>query len=264
MPNRIYILTGSLHEKKLIKLLEYIGDNKSKISGILIGSKNNQSIFKKVSFRLTSFFDKVFFASLMGRLFDLIPIKNVQNSWGQKGMNSWDLLETQFNHVSHFHGVNIIHDFSISAAGFRSLGDIDDKVYVVAFTGGFFDDEILSIDNLVLLNAHMGKMPTYRGMAVIEWAVLNGETPYATAMKIAPVIDGGDVFLEKAIDIKEVDSHSELRKVGYEACLKLMAELLILISQNSQISRIQEGKGKYYYRMHSKLLSQVSGRFQKK
>ena len=261
MQNKIYLLTGNLYEKKVLKLLECLGENKSVISGILVSSTKT-SVLRKIRSRLYIVILSLI-ELLASKVFSLHPIRLVQHSWGQKGMNSWNLLEIKKSDSDLIQGVEIVLDFEVNVSSFKDLGSNSDKIFVVAYSGGFFNDEILSLKNLVLLNAHMGKMPTYRGMAVVEWALLNGETPYATAMQIASVIDGGDVFLEKAINISEVQSHSELRKLGYESCLKIMADLLVQISQNAQTSRKQEGKGKYYYRMHNKLLSTVSEKFQK-
>jgi folate-dependent phosphoribosylglycinamide formyltransferase PurN len=126
----------------------------------------------------------------------------------------------------------------------------DGPVIFPMYAGGIWSKEVLDIPNAELVNAHMGEMPRYRGMNVIEWATWEGQQPRVAVMIMNDKIDGGDVILHTDIPVKHLHSVHELRKAGFTACYSAMAEGIYKY-QKGEVSRTKQNKGaKYYYRMH--------------
>lgn len=249
MAVKLYILAGSLHERKLLRLLEDLGDQKKLVDGILL--LNNQlplteryfSRFRRIFNRLSQ--------ALIRRLTQLVHFNAVPDSWNLSGANSWDLLELSNSPAELLSGIPVIERFQLNLYYLKSLkANDDDQVYIAAYAGGFFSRELLGQAGIAFLNAHMGRMPKYRGMAAIEWAMLNQDEPYVSVMKIASAIDGGDELFEVPINVNGCDDIASLRKRGYEACSKAMALAFQQLKRGLMTFKAQEGRPRYNYRMH--------------
>lgn len=131
------------------------------------------------------------------------------------------------------------------------------------YAGGIWSKEVLQVPSAELINAHMGEMPRYRGMNVIEWAVWEDQQPRVAVMIMNDKIDGGDVILHKDIPVKNIQSVYELRKAGFTACYAAMAEGVYKY-QKGEVSRTKQLKGaKYYYRMHVELKKMLEAKLSK-
>jgi hypothetical protein len=119
------------------------------------------------------------------------------------------------------------------------------------YAGGIWSRELLETPGAEFINAHMGEMPHYRGMNVIEWAVLEGKQPRVAVMVMNDKIDGGDVIFHKDIAVQNVKSVFDLRRLGFTSCYTAMAEGIHKY-QKGEEDRKQQPKGaRYYYRMHA-------------
>jgi len=260
LKNKIYILVGNLRDAKLLMLLNELAEQRTIIDGILV-EKPNLNVFDKILMRMNRPL-RMLKTKLIKAVLNQVPLETIQSSWGVKNLNSWNLLSTTASMSQLLNGINIVTSFVVSASSIAGLRNESGEVLVAVYAGGFFTEAILELERVHLLNAHMGRMPSYRGMAAIEWAVLNDEVPYVSVMKVAKAIDGGGVLAEFPIDISAVSSIAELRKKGYEACIKEMANCLILNKNKSPEFIPQISAGKYHYRMHSKIINEVELKIQ--
>jgi len=128
------------------------------------------------------------------------------------------------------------------------------------YAGGIWGKELLETPGAEFINAHMGEMPQYRGMNVIEWAILEGSQPKVAVMVLNDKIDGGDVLLHKNIPIDNIRSVFELRKQGFTSCFGAMAEGIYKYQQGETLRTKQSKGAKYYYRMHSNLKKKVEAK----
>ena len=67
--------------------------------------------------------------------------------------------------------------------------------YLVNCGAGIFRKDIINVPGLIILNAHAGKLPLYKNMNVVEWAIYNREKVYGTVHQIDSGIDTGAVIL---------------------------------------------------------------------
>lgn len=181
---------------------------------------------------------------------------DVRKDYNNTGMNSWDLLRCEISVKEYAMKTKtpILYSNKLSSNLFFD----SDVNYIATYGGGIIHNELTENSKLVFLNAHMGEMPRYRGMNVIEWAFLEDRPTKVSVLTMNHQIDGGDVCHEKVINIQGVKTIEELRKRGYIECAKAMAEAFELI-QAGKSKFIQQPKTgiRYYYRMHPEVKEMV-------
>lgn len=130
---------------------------------------------------------------------------------------------------------------------------------IVAFTGGgLIRQHILDATRLGVLNCHMGILPPYRGMDVVEYPVLEGATDDPglgiTTHFMAKGVDTGDILLKRRFDLVPDDSYQKMRiRVG-PIMVDLMLETLRgLRDQTLEPKPQDERDGKQYYVLHPRI-----------
>lgn len=241
--------------------LKYLDQKKVKLDRMVIlhPPKNALYYLKRLLRPVKFFFPsnlKKQFKNALCFLFGGTQLEKLFSAYDNSGMNSWDLLSYPVD-ILHYAKH---HDISIKRAKrLESHLFFENKLnYIATYGGGRIPKKLTDHENLVFLNAHMGSMPRYRGMNVLEWAVLEKQPTEVTVLTMNEKIDGGEVCHTKAIYCSSVKDVVELRRVGYDTCAQAMAEAFELI-ENGQIRFEQQPeKGiRYYYRMHSQIRNQL-------
>ena len=132
-----------------------------------------------------------------------------------------------------------------------------DFIVVVAY-GQILKESILKIPKYDCLNIHASLLPSYRGAAPINWAIINGEHKTGiTIMKMAKGLDSGDIIIKKAIQITDNDDsttiHDKLSKMGSE----LIIEAIDLIISKRVVYTPQNHEESSYAPMLSKELGAI-------
>ena len=124
--------------------------------------------------------------------------------------------------------------------------------YLINCGAGIFRKKIIEIPGLVILNAHAGKLPYYKNMNVVEWALCNQDKVFATIHQIDLGIDTGPVWLEEEIDLSEQKTLLEAREYSFDYVIR-MAGKAVVMNEEGKITpqRHQISEGKKWYRMHS-------------
>ena len=106
----------------------------------------------------------------------------------------------------------------------EKLRNLKPDVIVVAAFGQILPSEVLSIPRLGCINVHASLLPSLRGAAPINWAIINGyDTAGITTMFMDEGLDTGDMLLKEATPIGEDETAGEL----YDR-LKLLGGKLII------------------------------------
>jgi len=183
-------------------------------------------------------------------------LKTIKQTWNNSnaGENYWDLLTDKFDLFDYAKRNNIPLKFSpfLSAEVVQYYSKNGPTIFPL-YAGGILSKKILNIKNAEFVNAHMGEMPRYRGMNVIEWAVLEDQAPKVAIMIMNEKIDGGDVIWHKDIHLSNEKTILDLRRAGYECCYKAMAEGISKYLVDDNLRKTQPIGAKYYYRMHSQI-----------
>jgi folate-dependent phosphoribosylglycinamide formyltransferase PurN len=127
----------------------------------------------------------------------------------------------------------------------------------VAAGAGILRTRILSVPALGTLNAHMGLLPTYRGMNVCEWAALNGDPIGCSVLWVDAGIDTGPIIATRLVDADGCRSIAELRARVNDSQLELLDETLqMLVERGHRVPAVPQrlDDGRQYFRMHPDLL----------
>lgn len=252
MQNKFYLLAGNAYQKNAISFLRQSKEIGLELDGIILLSNvdSKRSFSKRLITKMKSMFqklvDKVFFKAYL-------DFKNIEASWNLANANSWNLLNPHGNIHTNKGDIPVISLKEWSANAILKILPQGVNHYVAIYGGGIFSKEFVNIPHVHFMNAHMGKMPKYRGMNVLEWAILNDDEPYVSVMELNNAIDGGPVYFETRIDVSSSKDIFQLRKAGYEQCFRAMVDCFMLI-KNQDVSGKEQDKGAtYYYSMHPKI-----------
>jgi len=124
---------------------------------------------------------------------------------------------------------------------------------LVVFTGGgLIRENILRASGFGVLNCHMGKLPEYRGMDVVEWPLLKNDFNSIgfTVHFMDSGVDTGDILKIFDVKILKGDTINTLR-VRFEPIMtRYFVETVIDFLNNKITPQIQkEEDGKQYYIM---------------
>jgi methionyl-tRNA formyltransferase len=108
-----------------------------------------------------------------------------------------------------------------------------------------FGKELLELPRLGCVNVHSALLPRYRGVLPTFWALANGEeTTGVTVHRMIAGIDGGDILLQKRIEIAPDETlHSLMRRckaIAAEAVLETVARFRSG-SVDSSPNRLEDG-----------------------
>jgi methionyl-tRNA formyltransferase len=140
-----------------------------------------------------------------------------------------------------------------SKLAIRSINDHSVDIIVNA-GGGIFRKSIVNAPKIGILNAHMGYLPTFRGMNVLEWSLLHHHKLGITLHFIDTGIDTGDILLFKELPICELDTILSLRAKALPLSVEAVVEGVKGLADGS-LRRIGQRAedGKQFFVMHERL-----------
>lgn len=117
-------------------------------------------------------------------------------------------------------GVPVFDDLTIGGLG-RCVERVDPDIVVVSSYQRIVPAELL--DGRPWINVHYAPLPRYRGRAVVNWAIINGETnAYVTVHSLVAGLDSGGVLAQRAVPIGPRDTVTDL----YETLNAVQAAVL--------------------------------------
>ena len=137
---------------------------------------------------------------------------------------------------------------------------------VVAFTGGgIIRPPLIGAAGQGIFNTHMGVLPAYRGMDVVEWPILEDRQDRVglgvSLHFMDRGIDTGPVVKVVRVPIEPGDSVERLRKRFEPALVELMMDGLRMTRDGALEPRPQiEADGRQYYVMHPRFYDEVRSR----
>ncbi|WP_446008354.1 formyltransferase family protein [Candidatus Electrothrix sp.] len=132
------------------------------------------------------------------------------------------------------------------------------KPDIVVFTGGgLIRSDVLENSGAGVLNCHMGVLPQYRGMDVVEWPLLedNFDEIGMTVHLMDKGVDTGDILQIKKVKLETNEGIKQLRE-RFEPIMCRQMVTVCLDYLNGRIDRIPQKleDGKQYFIMHSRLI----------
>ena len=122
----------------------------------------------------------------------------------------------------------------------QTLTDLNpDLQIVVAFR--MLPEVVWSLPRFGTFNLHASLLPSYRGAAPINWAIINGETETGiTTFFLSHEIDTGEIILQKRIPINEHDSAGELHDRMMIEGAKLVIDTVDIILSEKTIATVEQ------------------------
>jgi methionyl-tRNA formyltransferase len=132
------------------------------------------------------------------------------------------------------------------------------KPEVGVFTGGgLIRKKIIECFDIGIINCHMGLLPDYRGMDVVEWPILNKEFNQIglTTHLIDPGVDTGDIIKLKKYNLNNSNNDISIIRDEFEPimCKMITRDTKLLLSKNYNAQNQSFFSGKQYYIMHEEL-----------
>ncbi len=121
-----------------------------------------------------------------------------------------------------------------------------DVLVVIAF-GQILKQRLLDIPSHGAVNAHASLLPDYRGVAPINWVIVNGESETGvTTMYMARKVDAGEIILSRSTPIEPDETAGEL----YERLSEMSGDLLVAtlaLIKRGEAPRIPQGEPRIGY-----------------
>ena len=132
------------------------------------------------------------------------------------------------------------------------------ELIVVVAYGKILPQEVLDIPPHGCINVHASLLPSYRGAAPIQWAVLNGETETGiTTQQMDAGIDTGDILAQDKCAIPEDMTAGELHDVLSELGAGTLMKTLELLEQGRLNPQKQDDTQATHAPMLSRELSPI-------
>jgi methionyl-tRNA formyltransferase len=111
---------------------------------------------------------------------------------------------------------------------------------IVLYSCGQIMKKTCEIFHNVLINAHAGRLPEYRGVNNIEWAYIEHADLYGTVQYTAPLMDTGDIIIEKIIEkIDKPDSIEQIREDAFRQTFSMIPDAVKNIIDSKSLPRKQ-------------------------
>jgi methionyl-tRNA formyltransferase len=109
-------------------------------------------------------------------------------------------------------GLLVFQPEKLNTAGFRAtLEGLAPDLIITAAYGRIFRPRALAIPRLGCVNLHASLLPRYRGVAPVNWAIINGETEAGvTTFFMDEGVDTGDIILARSTPIWPDETAGEL------------------------------------------------------
>lgn len=121
--------------------------------------------------------------------------------------------------------------------------------------GGLITADVIDYFSLGIINIHMGPLPQYKGMDVVEAPILDGafDSLSLTAHLMQPSLDSGPIISKINFSSDEYESLAELRNEMGAMMPIIAVESIISILSNENCLQEQKSLGKQYYFIHTRL-----------
>lgn len=140
------------------------------------------------------------------------------------------------------HGILVHQPEKFNTRSFRAIleGFSPDIIAVVAY-GKIFRRKALALPRLGCVNVHASLLPSYRGVAPVNWAIINGETETGvTTIAMDEGVDTGDMILSRPASIGEDETAGELLEKLAGLGAEVLAETCDLIAEGTARPVVQD------------------------
>lgn len=167
--------------------------------------------------------------------------------------------------------VTLASKLGANVAYFGNFNDPDAIAYFhsqpancAIFTGGgLLGEPVVEAFDCGIVHAHPGILPQYRGMDVVQWAILEGSFDQigSTCQIMTTGIDVGPLLGNLTVDPKEFNRLQGIRTAVVERKIGLVTEMAIAYATGQRTTIPHPSGGYQYFLMHPKLESLTADYF---
>ena len=129
----------------------------------------------------------------------------------------------------------------------------------VAFGPPFFDQKMIDIFPLKIVNIHPSDLPKYRGASPAPWQIINGETQsQVTFFQIDPLPDHGPIIAKLPLSIDSKMTSEIFYQKAFSLAAQNLSKILTSYSQNPLNLTPQDHSQKSYYPKFTKESAQIN------
>lgn len=154
------------------------------------------------------------------------------------------------------HGIEVYQPSSVKTEeALQTIARVNPELIVVAAYGKILPKALLTLPPHGCINVHASLLPSYRGAAPIQWAVINGEEKAGvTTMQMDVGLDTGDMLLSLSRDLPDDMTAGELHDLLAVDGAELLAQTLEAL-QNGTLNPVKQPEESNYAPMLDKSLS---------
>ncbi len=121
-------------------------------------------------------------------------------------------------------------------------------IFVSMSFNQIFKKHLFSLPPLRTINCHAGKLPSYRGRNILNWALINDETEFGiTVHYVDEGIDTGNILGQQCYKITDEDTYATLLERAYVGCSEVLYKTLKSM-QSGHLEGVQQSKiGRGFY-----------------
>ncbi|HEV7230848.1 MAG TPA: formyltransferase family protein [Bacteroidia bacterium] len=139
---------------------------------------------------------------------------------------------------------------------------------VIVSNSGILKAEVLASPDIIFLNVHASRLPEYRGMNNIEWALWDQKEIWVSIHRISREIDEGDILWQEKISTDNVSlpDIEAYRSYVFRQSHLLTGKILkkYLNAEIAFVPQLHKGEPLLqYYTMHPLLKARLEARLQK-
>ncbi len=106
--------------------------------------------------------------------------------------------------------------------------------------------EVINVPTMGCFNLHPAKLPYYRGVSPIFWALARGEKEVGISLHfVAEKVDAGDILAQRVIQVEGYDTEHSLflkcTRIGTEMLLQMIDRLETSVPLNPIGQKVEEG-----------------------
>lgn len=134
----------------------------------------------------------------------------------------------------------------------KILEELQADLFVLSGYNKIIKSNIINIPKYGAINLHGGKLPDYRGVAPINWQIINGEKEGGCCIIFVDErIDTGDIIIQKYFKINKNDTAQIILNKTLKIFPKILLETINNIKNGTVKRRKQnQNMGSYYTRRH--------------
>lgn len=147
------------------------------------------------------------------------------------------------------HGIKVYQPQKLknNLEAIEAIKSLDPDFIVVVAYGQILPKDVIDIPKYACINVHASLLPSYRGAAPINWAIINGEDKTGiTTMFMDTGLDTGDMLLKKEVnitpDMTAGELHDILKEIGAELLLETINKMV-----SGEITPIKQGDSQTSY-----------------